>query len=216
MTTSHLPEADRPIIKKRERIAMPVPDDPVPRFRDVLGSPPLLAGENGRAFSIFRQNIYADLMPQGPVEEMFVNSLIYAYWDFLRYSSLKAAFISTSKIDGLDRILRVIMSEEERKELLKNYILNRPEAVQEVEDLLRELSINSEHVTAHALAENISTIQKLESLITAKDAAYRKILKDLQGYREILALKFKAKNGIDEDLSSRSYSSGIRQLVKSS
>lgn len=214
MTASPPRETDPPEIKKRDRVAIPVPDDPVPRFKDLLGRPPLLAGENGTAFSIFRQKIYADLLPSGPVEEMFVNSLIYAYWDFLRYSSLKVAFMSSSKIDGLDRILRVIKGDEERKELLKNYILNQPDAVKEVEDLLRELSINSEHVTAHALAENISTIQKLEALIASKDAAYRKTLKDLQGYREILALKFRAKNCIEEDLSSRSYSSGIRQLVK--
>ncbi len=204
-----------PIIKKRQREPMLVPDDDVPRFRDVIGKTPLLAGENGRAFLIYRQNIYDDLQPRGPVEEMYVNSVIYAYWDFLRYSSLKAAFMSSSKIDGLDRILRVIMSDDERRDLLKRHTLNEPEAVKEVQDLLRELSINEDHITAHALAENIGTIQKLESLIAMKDATFRKVLKDLQGYRELLALKFRAKNGIEEDLSSRSYSSGIRQLVRS-
>ena len=82
------------IPRRAKHPPMGVPDDENPRFFDLLGRKPLLEDENSREFTEFRRRIYIELDPRGPIEEMYVNSLIYAYWDFLRFTTLKIDFMN--------------------------------------------------------------------------------------------------------------------------
>lgn len=200
--------------REKKRVNIPVPDDDEPRFRDLLGSPPLMAGESGRRFLEFRRSIYADVKPCGPIEEMFVNSLIYAYWSFLQYTAHKASLMKSSSTDGIDRILRVVIDDDERKELMKKYALGEAEAIRQVDAIMHSLSFGPAEIASQTLAANISDIQKIEGQIAAKDNAWRKALRELEGYRAILALKFKMKVGVEEDQSSRIQTSELRQLIK--
>jgi hypothetical protein len=157
-----------------------VHDDACPRVSDYLGRVPSVHGESPARYLEFRRKLDEDLKPVGPIQEMYVESLARAYWDFIRYSALKTDFLSYSSTDGLERLLRAVLSEEECANLLQNYKARHPEAIEQVQQLIDSLGINSHEIAAQALAENISVVHKIEQLISMKEKAWQKAHKDLE------------------------------------
>lgn len=175
-----------------------VPDEECPRVRDYLGRVPSVHGESPARYLQFRQRMDEDLRPAGPIQEMYVESLARSYWDFIRYSTLKTDFLSFSATDGLERLLRAVLPEEECAKLLRDYRARDPEAIEQVQQLIDSLGINSHEIAAQALAENISVVQKIEQLISMKDKAWQKAHKELEKHVELLARRFRAVAGIKE------------------
>ncbi len=187
------------IPRKARHPPMRVPDDENPRFVDLLGRKPVLADESSREFVDYRRRIYEELDPRGPIEEMFVNSLITAYWDFLRLTSHKIDFMNANSKEALGRILTALIDEETKIYLLKGFSERNPVIIEQLKELLKSFQVNLGEISAKALAENISVVQKIELLIAIKEASWIKALKELEARRELLARRFRAFHGIKEE-----------------
>ena len=185
--------------RKTKRAPMRVPDDDTPRFVDLLGPKPLLAEENGREYVEYRRRIYQELDPRGPIEEMFANSAIYAYWDLQRFTAYKTNLMNACSKDALERILSLLVDDETKIRFLRGFSESDPVAREKLKDFLKSHQISLEDISAKALAENISVIQKIELLISIKEASWCKALKELEGRRDLLARRFRALHGIKED-----------------
>lgn len=190
-----------------------VPDEACPRVRDYLGRVPSVHGESPARYLEFRRKLDEDLKPVGPIQEMYVESLARAYWDFIRYSALKTDFLSYSATDGLERLLRAVFPEEECAKLLQDYRARDPGAIGQVQQLIDSLGINSHEIAAQALAENISVIQKFELLISMKEKAWQKAHKEFEKHSELLARRFRAFAGIKEDEQFRGIPHSARRMT---
>ncbi len=187
------------VSRKAKRAPMRVPDDETPRFVDLLGRKPILADENARQFTEFRRRIYQELDPRGPIEEMFVNSLISAYWDLVRVTALKIDFMNAYSKEAVERILSVLVDEQTKVYLLRGFSESDPVAMEQLKDLLKSIQMNLGEISAKALAENISVVQKIDLLIALKEASWCKSLKELEARRDLLARRFRAVAGIKEE-----------------
>lgn len=188
----------RRIAIKNDAATVPVPEEEYGRVRDYLGRVPSVEGENPVRYLEFRRQLNEDLRPNGPIQQMYVESLARAYWDYIRYSTLKTDFLSFSATDGLRRVLRAILGAEESERLVQLYSTRDPEAIQEVQKLIDSLGINAHEISAQALAENISLVQKIEQLIAMKDKAWQRAHRELEKHAELLARRFRAVAGIKE------------------
>ena len=189
---------DRPVINKNIREPVMAPYEEFPRIRDYFGRVPTVPGESPVSYLEFRRRLDEELKPVGPIQDIFVETLARAYWDYIRYSTLKADFLSSSSTDGVERLLRAMMPEQESVELLRNYRLRDDEAIAKVQQMIASLGVNSQQIAAQAFVENISVVQKIESLISIKDKAWQRAHKNLEQHKELLARRFRAVAGIKE------------------
>jgi hypothetical protein len=130
---------------------------------------------------------------------MFVNSLISAYWDLVRVTALKIDFMNAYSKEAVERILSVLVDEQTKVYLLRGFRESDPVAMEQLKDLLKSIQMNLGEISAKALAENISVVQKIDLLIAIKEASWCKSLKELEARRDLLARRFRAVAGIKEE-----------------
>ena len=218
----------KPLVTRREGIA--VSDDPAqgslvskragasfvnsyeefPRTQDHFGRIPTVQGENPVRYLEFRRKLDEDLRPKGMIEGMFVETVGRLYWDFITYSTLKTDFLSSTSTDGVERLLRAMLSEQDSAELFRRYRARDLEAVSQVQRLIDSLGIDRQQVAAQALAKNLTEVQKIEGLISAKEKGWQKALKNLEQHRELLARRFRALTGIKESEHFRGFPANMR------
>ena len=157
----------------------------------VLGSAPLIAGEDTDAYQAFFERVRADVRPAGAVEELYCNDVVALAWESLRYRRLKTTLLRSLAPTGLKAALATVLDVNEARRLTKEWLEGLPEAIERVEFLLKSSQPASDVIAAHTLAVNLRLFEPIDGLSMRADARRNAALRELDRSREALAQKLR-------------------------
>jgi hypothetical protein len=148
---------------------------PVPRLR-LFGQPQVLEGEDGAAYDELLARFCAAVKPVDIIEEMFIVDVVSLEWEVLRWRRLKSSLIRGPGLEALEAFLRDeldydLYSEhladdlapilqdnlpedqaEDAQSLAREWTQNQPDAVDKVNKVLAEISLDMDKVVDGAQA----------------------------------------------------------------
>jgi hypothetical protein len=154
----------------------------------VFGAPPILPGEDSKAYQEMFSRVATDIGPRDFIEEIWVHDLADAAWNLLRWRRIKAARLAAKVAEAVDKkslelAVTKLMAlpgpeQDEISEYLKckgdwpEQVAAYPRGSQKFLELLAEswAALNVDHVEAEVIHLNLKFIEQIEGLIaTAQD-----------------------------------------------
>ncbi len=155
----------------------------------LVGPPPLLDGDDAAAYWTLRRRLGDAVAPQDVIEEMFTRDAVDILWESLRLRRLKAKYLEAAKVDGLASLLRSLgMSPN----LARDWALNDPDAVAEVDALLAQAGFDGETITAQTFIDKLDAIDRVDRMIAQQEARRVALLREIDRRRAVLAERLRA------------------------
>ena len=149
------------------------------------GPPPLLIGESKVDYQQLFHGVWMDVKPLGVLEEIIVCDVVDMTWEITRHRRQTAALMDATAHQGLAIFLGTFPAK--RSENLKqDWIARDPEAIKEVDDLLKKADLTMDAIRALTLAKNPDQFEQMErkgALLEVRRAA---LLRELDRHRATL------------------------------
>ena len=93
--------------------------------------------------------LQADIAPADVIEKIWLRDLVDLHWEVRRWRRLGNEFLSSSKYDGLDKILSSLQSYDSSEgELKRSWMRRDPAATAKVSDLLNLAGLSEDLISA--------------------------------------------------------------------
>lgn len=168
----------------------PIPD--AANRGDLLGPPPVIAGEDANEFNELLDRVRADAKPKDMIEEILVRDFVDLVWDIRRLRRLKANLLQANSHEGVGRLLlaRADMADMlEVDDLSKKWA--KRQCVKKVERRLASAGLMIDAVMAETLSVKLDDIERIERMITTAEARLEANLRELDRHRAVLAQALK-------------------------
>ena len=159
---------------------------------DLLGPPPVIAGEDPNEFNELLDRVRADAKPKDMIEEILVRDFVDLVWDIRRLRRLKANLLQDNSHEGVGRLL---LARADMAGMLEVDELSRKwakrQSVKKVEKRLASAGLTIDAVMAETLSVKLDDIERIERMITTADARLEANLRELDRHRAVLAQALK-------------------------
>ena len=142
---------------------------------------PLIEGEDGTAYNELLATMCAAIKPKDILEEMRMREAVDQMWETQHWRRLKAAFLTSIRLEGIHNILEGLLGEAELGRFLKQWATHDEQAVKQLEEWLASLGLTMDIVVARTMSSNanIKRIKHFDQMIVnaeaRRDAALGKI-----------------------------------------
>jgi hypothetical protein len=170
----------------------------------LLGRPPILHGEDERAYAEFLARVQRAVGPNDIVEEFWVRDVVDLVWETLRLRRMKASLVTVATRDALAEVLAPIVNgngsgdpdpfnldfvfkETPAQKLAGGWYRREGKAVEEVERILRGAGLSMDVVTAVALRRSLDDIERIERMIVSAEARRNAVLREVARHRAAFA-----------------------------
>lgn len=166
---------------------------------DLLGPPPVIAGEDANEFAELLARVREGVKPVGIIEEIWVRDVVELVWDIRRLRRLKANLLQANAHKGLQRLLKPLVDWPESDRLSEAWAARQGNAVRKVDRLLATAGLTMDAVMAETFAILASELDCMEDLIALAERRLAAALREIDRHREVLAdaLKSAAKEAED-------------------
>jgi hypothetical protein len=159
---------------------------------DLLGPPPVIAGEDANEFNELLDRVRADAKPKDMIEEILVRDFVDLVWDIRRLRRLKANLLQANSHEGVGRLLLA------RADMAGMLEVDEPsrkwakrQSVKKVEKRLASAGLMIDAVMAETLSVKLDDIERIERMITTAEARLEANLRELDRHRAVLAQALK-------------------------
>jgi hypothetical protein len=163
--------------------------------RIAFGPPPLLEGEDSKAYDELLAGVSGGVHPADLFEEIWVREIVDHTWEAWRWRRLKTVLLEETMPKALERLLwrpaEFFYCEDEdegggigvnqvpAKELAKGWAAKDPAGVKQVEELLASAGQTIETVKARALEIALNSIERIDRLTMAAENRRDAILREI-------------------------------------
>jgi hypothetical protein len=182
----------------------------------LLGRPPILQGEDGRAYAELLARVRADVRPRDILEEFWVRDIVDLLWETLRLRRMKASLVAVATRDALAEVLAplvngaalddvstfgpsLIPKQTPAEELAAGWYRRDAKAVTKVEKLLREADLSMDDVAAVALRMSLDDVERIERMIVSVEARRSAVLREVARHRAAFAEDLRRSSGSVRD-----------------
>lgn len=159
---------------------------------EIFGPPPLLDGENLEAYQSLKSHLYNAVKPSDILEQMWVYDVLNLMWETVRLRRLRAKLLKASAPDGLERVIRPIAPNfEKRIQLIHEWASGDSEAIEVANELFKLGGHDQSSIDAQALAINLKIFTAIDAMIANADARRLVILRELDRHRDVVARRLK-------------------------
>ncbi len=155
--------------------------------RVLFGPPALQPGESlaeyWRLYSLFQ----ADLAPADVIKKIWFRDLVDLQWEVRRWRRLSNEFLSSSRHDGLDKILTPFFEYEVPIELKCKWMRRDPTAIAEVSRLLDSAGMTEDAILAQTLAVQLDVIDRIDRMTFQAERRRDLAIQQIERRREDLA-----------------------------
>jgi hypothetical protein len=158
--------------------------------------PALLQGEDRAAYEKLLTDVTAALSPADVIEELWVYDVADCGWEILRLRRLKADLIAANLHHGVEEVVKPLIRGEgldlyPESKLASDWRARKPEAMEQVDSLLKSSEQGMEAVVAQTFAIELEQIERIERMIMHAEVRRNAALRELDRHREALARKLK-------------------------
>ena len=170
----------------------------------LLGRPPILRGEDERAYAELLARVQAAVRPKDILEEFWVRDVVDLLWETLRLRRMRASVVTVATRDALEEILAPIVDRDgsgdadpfdldlvfkktPAQKLAASWYRREGKAVEEVEQILREADLSMDVVAAVALRRSLDDVERIERMIVSAEARRSAVLREVARHRAAFA-----------------------------
>jgi hypothetical protein len=164
-----------------------------------FGPPPLLEGEDAKAYDELLAGVSGAVNPSDVIEEIWTRDVVDLTWEILRWRRLKASALTATMVDALERLLvrplKLPLELEEMvgfkpnpaKELAHAWAARDPSAIKRVEELLASVGATIESVQVRALKLALDPVERIDHLTMRAEARRNAVLREIDRRRAAFA-----------------------------
>ena len=167
----------------------------------LFGPPPILSGENAKAYEAMLDRVVSAIEPRDFIEEIWARDLTDVGWHLFRWRRIQAAYLADQVADAADeQASRLAIAETEslqgtEKEDMDRFLTSelrwdeRATSHPRANEKFRELTaaakstLNMDLVHAGVIRTHLYSIQQIESLIGAAQQRIDEIMRELDRHR---------------------------------
>jgi hypothetical protein len=154
--------------------------------------PALLQGEDRAAYEKLLTVVTAALSPADVIEELWAYDVANCSWEISRLRRLKADLIAANLHHGVEPLIRGEgLDLYPESKLASDWRARKPEAMEQVDSLLKCSEQGMEAVVAQTFAIELEQIERIERMIMNAEVRRNAALRELDRHREALARKLK-------------------------
>jgi hypothetical protein len=149
-----------------------------------FGPPPLLEGEDAKAYDELLAGVSGAVKPADVLEEIWVSDIVNLTWEISRWHRLKANLITASTHLGVKAVLAPIQSEfGEAGWLAESWAKGTPDAINKVKERLASAGLSMDAVMAHTFAAKITEIERFDRLTMNAEIRRNAALREIEHHR---------------------------------
>jgi hypothetical protein len=161
-----------------KKLPVPVPTNDNSIWH-LFGPPPLLPGESRADFEKLLEQLARDEKPAGTMEHAWVWDIAIFTWEITRYRRCIAGLYAVHRVRALKIVLSPLYGDEDYTNLLERWAQGDADAMTYVDTLLKGAGLTMEDVTAQTLSVKINDIERIESIVMAKQAQRISLLREI-------------------------------------
>ena len=159
----------------------------------LFGPPALLPAESPADYWRLYSLLQADLAPADVIEKIWLRDLVDLQWEVRRWRRLNNALLSSSKHDGLDKILTSLQPyDSSQRELERSWMRRDPAAVAEVSRLLDLAGLTEDAITAQTFAVKLDEIERIDRMTFQAERRRDLAIQQIERRREDFAARARA------------------------
>jgi hypothetical protein len=158
-----------------------------PDLLKMMGKGPALPGEDSEAYNGLFQRLRSAVSPADDLEEIWVFDFVDLTWEVLRLRRLKTQLFMSCAGDGLERILDSLSDIDDVSDIVADWVMRKPQAVQRVDKLLAQAGYDRETIWAQTLAAQIDDFERIDHMIARAEGRRNAALREVERHRAGLA-----------------------------
>jgi hypothetical protein len=151
----------------------------------VFGPPPLIEGEDPRAYHKLRTRIATFIRPADILENILARTVVDSTWDEFRYLRMKTDLMRVCAHEGLERVFQPL-TVGGAQNLAYGWAARDPGAVERVKQILASADLTIDHVMAQTLAVRLDDIERLDLLMANAQSRRNNALREIEQHRATL------------------------------
>jgi hypothetical protein len=162
------------------------PDEVVAlRDQDFFGPPPLIPGEDPRAYDALLRQVTNAVRPKDVFEKIFVRDFADRTWETYRLRRFRDAVFQTYAHNRVSEILENSGADE----LPRNWARGDSKALEEVNSRLAALGLTIDGLMAEAFAANLPDLALLDRMLAGTEARRNQVLRELERHGNSIVAK---------------------------
>jgi hypothetical protein len=160
--------------------------------RTVLNPPPLLCNEDQSLYDELVAAVHAAVKANDIFEEIWLSDYIANHWDILRVRRLKAALITSTQQQALEKVLARLKSIDtsgfsvgsKGAKLAQRFTLGKGSSVKQANKLLNSAGLSWDAILAEAMALNIEAIERFDRMAKTSEIRRDEALVQIEVHRK--------------------------------
>jgi hypothetical protein len=162
----------------------------------LFGAPVLLAMDSPEEFASMQAALIDEIMPDGPIERMYVENAAETIWELKNLRRIKALTVRIASRAGLENLLKQtirdqhfmlkIENEEKAEQLALDYFKCKVKK-KEVLELLAEFELDARAIDAEAFRLRLPDLDTLNKMLITSEKRLNKMFRLIAEYRKDLA-----------------------------
>lgn len=183
--------SNTPVVKS----AVAVPSDDL---SEIFGDAPLLDGEDRQAYQSLKERLFASVRPGDTIEQIWVYDILNFTWETKRLRGLKVKLIAASSYEGIDNLLKPMVDNSTRQDLVKKWASNDEEGVERVSKILDKTFLDEGSINAQVLLNKLDALERIDELIARTDTRRNVLLHEIDRRREALGRRIREATAIED------------------
>jgi hypothetical protein len=163
--------------------------------RVLFGPPALLPGESLAEYWRLYSLLQADLAPADVIEKIWLRDLVDLQWEVRRWRRLNNELLSSSRYDGLDKILRSLFykyADGAPMELKRHLMRRDPTAIAEISTQHDLAGLTEDAILAQTLAVQLDVVDRIDRMTLQAERRRDLAIQQIERRREDLAARSRA------------------------
>jgi hypothetical protein len=153
-----------------------------------FGPAPLIKGEDVVGYDELLARVSSGVKSADILEEIWVRDYVDLTWEIFRLRRLKAALLTATAYEGLQRVLQPLLDDDDEiDQLVRDWARQEPNAIEQVNSLLASAHLTIDAVLGQALAQNIETFERIDRMIANAETRRNSVLREIDCRRATLA-----------------------------
>ena len=159
-----------------------------------FGPPPLIDGEDAKAYDDLLVQVSSTVKPSDFLEEMWVRDVVDLTWEIFRWRRLKAQLFSSRLLDLVkSKMGRIFKTDKELNELMALWMEQEPGAIDLVQKYLAATGDTLEGMAAGVILNSVGYFRRLEEFTTNAERRRNATLREVDRHRAVLAQRLRDK-----------------------
>ena len=156
----------------------------------IFGPPPVLLGEDERAYETLFRGVASGLNPTSFIEQIWIVDIADLTWEIIRLRKIKARLISDKVPDVLETLIEPEMrnhSDVAARKLVRKWMAGDPKAKARVEKILIETDSTIDSVYGQALVKDFNHIERIDEMITVIERRRNTVFHEIDRHRDFFS-----------------------------